>query len=272
MNLILFIKVILISIVEGITEFLPVSSTGHMILVENILDMSKGQNFSAGFIEAFQVIIQLGAILSVVVYFFSKLNPLVRDKEIAREKWIQLSKVCIAVIPAGILGFLFDDYITLHLFNPITVAIALVFYGVILIIIENFTSKNIKIFDLKNLSYRTAFIIGIFQCLAMVPGTSRSAATIIGGMILGLSRGIAAEFSFFLAIPTMLGATLLKVIKLGFTMSSLEWSIIGIGFFISFVVALVVIKYFMAYIQNKDFKIFGVYRIILGVIVILLLK
>jgi len=269
-NLVLMLKAILLGVVEGITEFLPISSTGHMILVNEFIKLSENQKF----VTAFEVIIQLGAILSVIVYFWNKLWPFSGDKEEQKEKWILWSKVMVAVLPAVVLGLKFDDFIEEKLFNSIVVSIALIFYGVVLIIIENIhkSKKEFKVNSLNKLTYKTALIIGFFQCLAMVPGTSRSASTIIGGILLGLNRAIAAEFSFFLAIPTMFGATLLKIVKVGISFSNTEWILIGIAFLVSFIVALVVIKLFMSYIKKKDFKIFGYYRIVLGIIVLIILR
>ncbi|MCI5838951.1 MAG: undecaprenyl-diphosphate phosphatase [Peptoniphilaceae bacterium] len=282
------LKVIILSIIEGITEFLPVSSTGHLILANEFIKLNP-EKFS----NAFSVIIQFGAILSVVVVYFTKLNPLSISK-VEKEKipanynklnfqsklyflfknydkktislWI---KVIVGVIPAFILGFLFDDLIDEYLFNPITVAFMLIFWGIIIILIENRNAKkeNFKFNSMEDVDLKTSFLIGIFQCLAMIPGTSRSAATIIGAMLLGTNRKIAADFSFFLAIPTMLGATLLKLIKniSGFSLN--QWALILFGSVISFFVAYFVIIKFLDYVKNHDFKIFGYYRIILSILV-----
>ena len=267
--MIMIFKAFLLSVVEGITEFLPISSTGHMIIVDHFLKLSSNQSFT----NAFEIIIQLGAILSVVVYFWKKIWILDSNYRIDRDKIILWSKVAIAVLPAVVLGLKFDDLIEEKLFNPTVVASMLVFYGLVLILVEMIIAKkdNFKVVDSSTISYRTALIIGFFQTLAMVPGTSRSAATIIGGMVFGLSRAVAAEFSFFLAIPTMTGATLLKVIKTGHTFSATEWGAIAFGFIASFIVALAVIQWFMKYIGKHDFKIFAYYRIILGVAVLLML-
>jgi undecaprenyl-diphosphatase len=272
MSFILFVKVLIISLVEGLTEFIPVSSTGHMIIVDSFINMGEEYSFTHGFVEAFQVIIQLGAILSVVVLFFNDLNPFTGNREESKKKWKLLSEIFVALIPAAVLGYLFDDYISEKLFNYKTVSIALIFYGVILIFVENFNKETNKLENVDKLNYKKAFIIGLFQCLAMVPGTSRSASTIIGGMFLGLGRAVAAEFSFFLAIPTMFGASLLKIMKLGLDFSLLEWQIIAIGFTVSFIVAIFVIRLFMNYIKSKDFKFFGVYRIVLGILVLMILN
>jgi undecaprenyl-diphosphatase len=265
MNILL---VIILSIVEGITEFLPISSTGHMILVNNFLKIG---NLRKEFMDSFLVIIQLGAILSVVVYFFKELNPFVKDKEIFKEKIILWSKIVVGVLPAVVLGLLFDDMIEEYFMDSsIIVASMLILYGIIFIFIEKIIKKS-KINKFDNINYSTALIIGFFQCLAMIPGTSRSGATIIGGLLLGLTKSVAAEFSFFLAIPTMAGATLLKIIKNGLNFTLNEWGLLFLGSFLSFVIAYLSIKWLMDYLKNKSFKVFGIYRIILGVIVLLFL-
>ncbi len=270
MNIMAILKTILLGIVEGITEFLPVSSTGHMIIVEEFIKLSENSAFT----DAFMVIIQLGAILSVIVSFWHTLWPFSGSPEEKQKKWILWSKVVVGVLPAVVIGLKFDDLIEEKLFNSLTVATTLIIYGVVLIVMEHFNAKkkSFKVTNIDQLSYKAAVAIGFFQCLAMVPGTSRSAATIIGGILLGLNRAVAAEFSFFLAIPTMFGATLLKIIKVGVDFTAFEWSLIGLGFLVSFVVALLVIKVFMNYIRHKDFKIFGYYRIVLGIIVLILLS
>lgn len=276
------IKVLILSLVEGITEFLPVSSTGHLILVNQFVKLEP-----EGFSNAFNVIIQLGAILSVVVIYFEKLNPWAKSKQELPKKYKDLNaqskayylathpdkttinlwlKVIVGVLPAMVLGLLFDDLIDAYLFNPITVAAMLLLWGIIIIFIEK-KNKTIKYDSLKDVPYTTIIMIGLFQCLAMVPGTSRSAATIIGAMILGLSRPAAAEFSFFLAIPTMLGATLLKLIKNLGDFTGTEWTLILLGMILSFIVAFIVIKQFLAYVKKHDFIPFGIYRIILAVVV-----
>ena len=278
------LKVLILSIVEGVTEFLPVSSTGHLILVNQFVKLEP-----EGFSNAFNVIIQLGAILSVVVLYFERLNPWTKSKirlpknyeELNRQskayfilshpdkKTINLwLKVIVGVLPAMVLGLLFDDLIDQYLFNPMTVAAMLLVWGLIIIFVEK-RNKNIKYESLADVPYTTILMIGFFQCLAMVPGTSRSAATIIGAMVLGLSRPAAAEFSFFLAIPTMLGATLLKLVKNLGGFSGNQWALILIGMVLSFIVAFVVIKKFLAYVKKHDFIPFGIYRIILAVVVFL---
>ena len=283
------LKVIILSIVEGFTEFLPVSSTGHLILVNEFVSLNPVE-----FSNAFNVIIQLGAILSVVVIYFKRLNPWDHDKTYKYfpknydklngqskiyyrlthpdPRTIKLWKrVIVGILPAGVLGLLFDDYIDEHLFNPMVVATMLAVWGAIIIFVEE-RNKNRHGFahdNIINVPYKTILAIGFFQALAMIPGTSRSAATIMGAMILGLTREAAAEFSFFLAIPTMLGATLLKVVKNVHGFSGYQWLLILVGMILSFIVAYVVIKKFMAYIKKHDFIPFGVYRIILSVIVFL---
>lgn len=276
-------KVLILGIVEGLTEFLPISSTGHLILFGKFIELSPKE-----FSNAFFVIIQLGAILSVLYLYFNDLNPIgkykiqekVGDKYKSlslKDKWELrdmptmrlLAKIIIGFLPAAVLGFLFDDLIDKYLFNEVTVAIALIFYGIIIILMEKKNKdSNFKYSDLDDISLKTAFFIGVFQCLAMVPGTSRSAATIIGAMLLGCSRTSAAKFSFYLAIPTMLGATALKVIKIGISFSLLQWFLIIVGGIVSYIVALIVIKKFLSYIRNNDFTYFGIYRIILGILVL----
>ena len=262
------VKVLILSLVEGLTEFIPVSSTGHMIIMEHFLKLSENTNF----VSAFQIIIQLGAILSVVVYFWDRIYPFSKrisesKKKDIIEMWI---KIVVAVLPAVILGLLLDDIIEKYFFNPITVSIMLIIYGIILILIESRKIKRDKIKSISELSISTAFRIGLFQCLAMIPGTSRSAATIIGGVLLGLNRVLATEFSFFLAIPTMIGASSLKIIKMGNVLSKYEWFLIILGFILSFITAFLVIKVFLDYIKKHDFKIFGYYRIVLGIIILTL--
>lgn len=276
-------KVLILGIVEGLTEFLPISSTGHLILFGKFIELSPKE-----FSNAFFVIIQLGAILSVLYLYFNELNPIGKYKiqEKVGDKYKSLSlnykwklrdmptmrllaKIIIGFLPAAVLGFLFDDLIDKYLFNEVTVAIALIFYGIIIILMEKKNKdSNFKYNDLDDISLKTAFFIGVFQCLAMVPGTSRSAATIIGAMLLGCSRTSAAKFSFYLAIPTMLGATALKVIKIGISFGLWQWFLIIVGGIVSYIVALIVIKKFLSYIRNNDFTYFGIYRIILGILVL----
>ena len=262
------VKVVLLSLVEGLTEFIPVSSTGHMIIVEQFLRLSENKQF----VNAFEIIIQLGAILSVVVYYWHKIWPFSPKLSPRKRKEIIIMwmKIIVAVLPAVVLGLLFDDVIDEYLFNPMTVSVMLVVYGILLIWLESGKKRKEKYKTISELPILTAVEIGIFQCLAMVPGTSRSAATIIGGVLLGLNRVLATEFSFFLAIPTMLGATLLKIIKIGSGLGGYEWFLIALGFILSFVFAYGVIKIFMNYIKKHDFKIFGYYRIIVGILILIL--
>ena len=264
--------VIILALVEGITEFLPVSSTGHMILVNQLIG---GEYLSPTFINSFLIIIQLGAILSVVVYFWKDISPFVGTKKefgLRLQLWM---KIIVGVLPAMVIGLLLDDIIDKYFMNnTLIIAITLIVYGVIFIGIEVvYKLKNIKpkVKRFRGLKYRTAFLIGFFQCLAMIPGTSRSGATIIGALLLGLSRPLAAEFSFYLAIPTMFGATALKLLKNGLAFTQMEWSYLALGSAIAFVVAYMVIKWFMAFIKKRSFASFGLYRIILGIIVIVLL-
>lgn len=265
----LFLIVIILGIVEGMTEFLPVSSTGHMILVEKFIGDGR---FSPKFMESFLIIVQLGAILAVVIYFWDTLTPFVKNKKELISRIRLWTKVIVGVLPAAVIGLLLDDYISEYFMgNVFVVATTLIFFGVILIVIEKYYKTAGKIDTFGKLSYKFAFIIGFFQCLAMIPGTSRSGATIIGSLLLGLSRGLATEFSFFLAIPTMFGATLLKLVKNGMNYTTTEWQLIGVGTLVSFVVAYLVIKWFMGYIKKRDFVFFGVYRIILGILVLIFL-
>ena len=254
-------KAIFLGIVQGITEWLPVSSTGHMILVDQFLHLAGSKKF----IDTFLVVIQFGSIL---VLYFNKLNPFSTRKSPKAKKatWDLWIKVLIAVLPSGIIGVLFEDQIDRIFFRPSVVAAALIIYGVIMIWIEN-RHKRPGITKFSQVSYKTALLIGLFQCLALVPGTSRSGSTIIGATLLGTSRYIAAEFSFFLAIPTMLGASLLKLLKAGFAFTGFEWFIMLLGSLVAFIVSVIVIKFFMSYIKKHDFKAFGVYRIVLGIIV-----
>ena len=260
------LKAVLLGIVQGITEWLPVSSTGHMILVDEFVKL----NFSPTFISTFLVVIQFGSILAVLLIFFKKLNPFDSSKsKVEKKETLSLwAKVIVAVIPSGIIGILFEEDIDRLFFNSTTVALALIIYGVIMIVIEN-RNKKPAVSDFSQVSFKLALGIGLFQCLALIPGTSRSGSTIIGATLLGASRYVAAEFSFFLAIPTMLGASLLKLLKAGFVFSGFEWLALGVGSVVAFVVSVIVIKFFMDYIKKHDFKAFGYYRIVLGIIVLL---
>ena len=254
------LKAVILGIIEGITEFLPISSTGHLILANQFI------SFSEMFTQKFDVIIQLGAILAVVVIYRNRLIP---NKENPLEKSFTIwAKIVIAVIPALVLGAMFHHQIETLLFNPITVAIALVFWGIVLIVIESIKIK-VKTDSMDKLTYGTGFLIGFIQCLAMIPGTSRSAVTIIGAMVLGCSRLVAVEFSFFIAIPTMVAASVFSMYKMGFNISSSELLTLAAGFIVSFLVAWFVIRYFLNYITKRDFKAFGYYRILLGGVVLL---
>jgi undecaprenyl-diphosphatase len=261
------IKAIFLGIVEGITEWLPISSTGHMILVEEFIQL----NASDAFKEMFFVVIQLGAILAVVMLYFHKLNPF-SPKKTAQEKKDTMAiwyKVVVGVLPAAVIGLLFDDWLNDHFYNYQTVAVMLIVYGILFIVIENRNkARKPKIGSFADLSYRTAFLIGMFQVLSLIPGTSRSGATILGGIILGSSRAIAAEFSFFLSIPVMFGASALKLAKFGFAFKSTELALLLTGMIVAFVVSVLAIRFLMNYIQTNDFKAFGWYRIVLGLLVI----
>jgi undecaprenyl-diphosphatase len=262
------LKGVFLGIIEGLTEFLPISSTGHLILANEVIQLGGGAEFT----KAFEVIIQLGAILAVVYLFWDKLWPF-KGFRLRKDIFGMWLKIALAVTPAAILGFLYEETIDAKLFQPRPVAVALIFYGAVLICIESFLgSRPAKIIAASRIGWLTALALGLFQCLALIPGTSRSAATIIGGLLLGLSRAAAAEFSFFLAIPTMFGATLLKLCKICGAVSPLGWLIILAGFGASYLTAVVVIRLFMDYIQKHNFKLFGWYRIILGLIVLWLLR
>ena len=264
------LKAVLFGIVEGITEWLPVSSTGHMILLDEFikLDVSKA------FYEMFQVVIQLGAIGAVILLFFQKLNPFSKKKSYKQKHntWVLWIKVVIAVFPSAVLGLLFDDWMEDHLYNYVVVAIALIVYGLAFLFVEKFNEvREPQITSVNKIDYRTALLIGAFQCLSLIPGTSRSGSTILGAILLGVSRPAGAEFSFFLAIPTMLGASALKVLKFmleGVEATSSEWLILLVGTVVSFVVSFLVIRALMEYVRKRSFAIFGYYRIILGFLVI----
>jgi len=255
------IKAIILGLVEGITEFLPISSTGHLIIV------NQWVSFDKAFTTLFDIVIQLGAILAVVVFFWKKLWPFTGDKIKNSETWNIWFKTIVGVLPAVVLGYLFANKIENKLFNPWTVAIALFIGGVIILIVERY-KKDPKTTSINNLSFKTAFYIGVIQCLSMIPGTSRSAATIIGAIILGTSRVIATEFSFFLAIPTMFGATILSLLKYKGALSHYQVIILLIGFIVSFFVALAAVKFIINYVKKNNFKAFGWYRIALGVIIV----
>lgn len=266
------LKAAFFGIVQGITEWLPISSTGHMILFEQFIHM----NVSKDFWDMFLVVIQFGSILAVVLLYFHKLNPFSPRKSPVqkRDTWSLWGKVLVAVIPAAVIGLLFDDFITEKLYGYVTVAITLIVYGIAFIVVENMDrTKRPTIRNFEQLDYKTALFIGVFQILALIPGTSRSGSTIIGATLLGCSRYVATEFSFFLAVPVMLGASLLKIVKffvktgIGFT--GTEIGILLVGMIVAFVVSVFAIKFLMGYIRRHDFKAFGWYRIVLGIIVII---
>ena len=264
------LKAIIYGIVEGITEWLPISSTGHLILLEQLLPLKA----SDAFMSMFDVVIQLGAILAVIVLFFHTLNPF-SGKKSPREKrqtWDLWFKVIVAVLPSVVLGLLLDDWLDAHLYNHVVVAITLILYGVAFIAVEQYNrTRRPAIRATNQITYKTALLVGCFQVLAMIPGTSRSGATILGAILLGMSRTVGAEFSFFLAIPTMLGASALKVLKFimgGFSMSGSEWACLIVASVVAFVVSLLAIRSLMNYVKRHTFSAFGIYRIVLGVIVL----
>lgn len=291
MELIEILKAVLFGIVEGITEWLPISSTGHMILLQHFLPLNVSQEFW----KMFEVVVQLGAIIAVVILFWNKLWPFANGKYKAAMKkkgrdvekigvfklgaidmWL---KIMIACVPAAVVGLAFDDKIDELFYHPIPVAIALIVVGIVFIVVESTIGKNKepKVKKISQITYTDAIIIGLFQLIAAIfPGTSRSGATIVGGVMIGLSRGIAAEFTFFLAVPVMFGASLLKLVKyvaeVGFAFSGAELMILLIGTLVAFAVSIVVIKFLMGYIKKHDFKVFGWYRIVLGILVILILR
>jgi undecaprenyl-diphosphatase len=273
-NMVIFeiIKAIILGIIQGITEWLPISSTGHMILVDALMPMKvySDPTVNKEFVDMFLVVIQFGSILAVLLLYFNKLNPFSSKK--SKEKKIETInlwiKVVVAAVPAAIVGLLFDDYIDALLYNPLTVAITLILYGVLFIIIERRKPKP-SINNLNAMTYKTALMIGLFQMLALIPGTSRSGSTILGAILLGTSRTVASEFSFFLAIPMMFGASLLKLIKLEMSLDFIGILILLVGMFVAFIVSIVAIKGLMRYIKKNDFTLFGYYRIILGLIVII---
>ncbi len=266
------LKAILFGIVEGITEWLPISSTGHMILLDEFVQL----NVTDEFYKLFEVVIQLGAILAVVVLYFKSIWPLKKEK--GKIKWDKdilnlWGKILVACIPAAVVGLLFDDWIDEHFYNSIVVSLALIIYGIIFIVIEmkNIGSRKTK--EVSKITYKQAVQIGGFQLLALIPGTSRSGSTIIGGLLIGLERSVAAQFTFFLAIPVMAGASLLKllkyIVKVGLSFSGLEIGILVVSTITAFVVSLFVIKFLINYIRKHDFKVFGYYRIVLGILVLL---
>lgn len=264
------LKVVFLGIVEGITEWLPISSTGHMLLVDEFITLDASDSFK----DMFFVIIQLGAILAVVTIFWNKMWPFqMKDKTqsvFKKDTWSMWFKTVVACIPGAVVTLLFDDFIEAHLHTAVVISIALIFYGIAFIVIENWNkTRTPKIETLNDITYKTAFFIGMFQVLSIIPGTSRSGATIIGALLLGVSRVAAAEFTFFLAVPVMFGLSALKLIKFGLSFTSAELAILIIGCVVAYLVSIVVIKFLMGYIKKHDFKIFGWYRIVLGVIVLL---
>ena len=265
------LKAVLFGIVEGITEWLPVSSTGHLILLNEFVNLNVSKEFQS----MFDVVIQLGAILAVCALFFRKLNPFDRDKNSLQKKqtWTLWFKVIAAIIPSGVVGVLFDDWMDEHLHNAIVVSIALIVYGVAFILVERRNQgKEPKVSDVHEIGLMTAMIIGVSQCLSLIPGTSRSGSTILGGILVGVSRGAAAEFSFFMAIPTMLGASAIKLLKFflsGVGFAGGEAAILLVGCLVSFLVSVLVIRGLMEYVRKHSFSAFGVYRIVLGAAVLL---
>ena len=265
------LKAVLFGIVEGITEWLPVSSTGHIILLDEFIQLQATEEFKS----MFDVVIQLGAILAVIVLFFYKLNPFApsKSKEEKKQTWDLWFKVCVAILPSGVLGVLFDDWMDAHLHNGIVVSIALIVYGIAFILVERKNQgKHLKmIADVHGIDYKTAILIGCFQCLSLVPGTSRSGSTILGAIMLGVGRSAGSEFSFFMAIPTMLGASAIKLLKFlltGVGITGTEVAVLIVGSVVSFIVSLLVIKALMEYVRKHSFSVFGVYRIVLGIIVL----
>lgn len=260
------LKSILFGIVEGITEWLPISSTGHMILLDEFIKL----NMSDDFIEMFLVVIQLGAILAVVVLFWHKIWPFSKKKGIEPSKLSMWLKIIVACIPAAVVGLLFDDLLNEWFYNYQTVALALIVFGVLFIVIENRNKNRYPIMNsIDDITYLAAVEVGLFQLIAAVfPGTSRSGATILGGILIGMSRTVATEFTFFLAIPVMAGASLLKIVKFGFAFTGLEVAVLLVGMIVAFVSSIIVIRFLLDYVKKNDFKVFGWYRIILGILVL----
>ena len=272
MSLIETLKIIVLGIVEGFTEWLPISSTGHMLLVDEFITLQMSDAFK----EMFFVVIQLGAILAVVVLFWGKMFPFqFRDKTkpvVEMDKISLWLKVVVACIPGAVVTLLFDDYIEAHLHTPAVIAAALIIYGIAFIVIENWNKRRTpSVATLQDITYMTALLIGLFQVLSIIPGTSRSGATIVGALLIGVSRVAAAEFTFFLAVPVMFGLSAIKILKFGFSFTGEELLVLGIGTVVAFAVSVLVIKFLMGYIKKHDFKVFGWYRIALGLLVILLM-
>ena len=266
-----FLKAILFGIVEGITEWLPISSTGHMILLDEFINL----NVSEEFYKLFEVVIQLGAILAVVIIYFKTIFPwgFNKTKEETKDTLNLWGKILVACIPAAVIGILFDDWLDAHLYNAVVVSLTLIVYGIVNIVMESKKIGSQKTKKINDITYKQALGVGAFQLLSLIPGTSRSGSTIIGGLAIGLERSVAAEFTFFLAIPVMAGASLLKlvkyILKVGLVFKTSELIILGIGCLVAFIVSILVIKLLMNYIRKHDFKVFGYYRIILGIIVLL---
>ena len=266
-NFIEFLKIVVFGLVEGFTEWLPISSTGHLILVENIVHV----NASAEFMKVFRVVIQLGAIMAVVVLYFNRLNPWAPGKKKNQQlaTWHLWIKILIACLPAAVVGLLLDEVLDTYLYNPYVVAAMLIIYGILFIVLEKHNEYvDFPIKKVSQISYRNALYIGLFQLLALIPGTSRSGATILGAMLLGCSRTASAEFTFFLGIPVMFGASLLKILHYGLDFSGMEFFFLLAGMVIAFAVSMYSIKFLMGYVKKHDFRFFGYYRIILGVIVL----
>lgn len=266
-NFIEFLKIVVFGLVEGFTEWLPISSTGHLILVENIVHL----NASAEFMKVFRVVIQLGAIMAVVVLYFNRLNPWAPGKKKNQQlaTWHLWIKILIACLPAAVVGLLLDEVLDTYLYNPYVVAAMLIIYGILFIVLEKHNEfVDFPIKKVSQISYRNALYIGLFQLLALIPGTSRSGATILGAMLLGCSRTASAEFTFFLGIPVMFGASLLKILHYGLDFSGIEFFFLLAGMVIAFAVSMYSIKFLMGYVKKHDFRFFGYYRIILGVIVL----
>ena len=264
------LKVIFLGIVEGITEWLPISSTGHMLLVDEFLQLDMSGTFK----EMFFVVIQLGAILAVVVLFWDKMFPFQwkdRSRGVVKKETFSLwFKVVVACIPGAVVTILFDDYIEAHLHTPVVIAAALILYGAAFILVENWNKRRTpRIGRLTDITYSTALMIGLLQVLSIIPGTSRSGATIVGALLIGVSRVAAAEFTFFLAVPVMFGLSGLKILKFGLDFTAPELAVLGLGMAVAFAVSVLVIKFLMSYIKKHDFKVFGWYRIVLGIVVLI---
>lgn len=269
MNIIEFFKIVLIGIVEGITEWLPISSTGHMLLLDEFIKLNMSEEFK----QVFFVVIQLGAILAVVLLFWSKMWPFnFKDKSkpvIKKDIFSLWIKVVVSCIPGAVVTILFDDFVDAHFTTPTVIALALIIYGIGFIVIENWNkTRTPKINKLSEIDYKTAFLIGVFQVLSIVPGTSRSGSTIIGGLLLGVSRYAVAEFTFFMAVPVMFGLSGLKMLKFGFNFTGAEWMTLVLAMVVAFITSVFVIKFLMNYIKKNDFKVFGWYRIALGLVVL----